>query len=249
MPKSMKRFRGKFDPRAALAFGALATNQPGGGGAPPPPPPPSGDPPPPDPADPPGGGRTFTQDEVNRIATAEGAKGKRAGAAEIATELGMPIADVKALIANKTAAEEAAKSEAQKALDAANAAKSTADAQAAAAAKTILEGKVTRALLVAGIAPVLPDGKPNPALDAAARLVDVADDADDAAVTAAVEGVKAGPAASFFGPVAPGPGNSVPPIPPGQTRPPGTTFGSAGAAEAAKRFPPKTPAGTAPANV
>jgi len=192
------------------------------------------------PVDPPG--KTFTQDEVSRIGAAESAKGKRAAAAELAAELGMTVEAAKALIATSNAATEAAKTEAQRATDAATKAKADADALGATAAATILASKVTRALLVAGITPALPDGKDNPALAMAARLVDVDAAADDAAITAAVETVKTS-APSFFAPPPPPPPNGLPGTPPGQTRPAGTTFGGAGAAEAAKRFPPaKVPA-------
>lgn len=241
MLRGLKRYRGRFDPAASLAFGALGTVPPGppGGGPPVPPVPPVVPPVPP--VEPPG--KTFTQDEVSRIGAAESAKGKRAAAAELAAELGMSVEAAKALIATANAASEAAKTEAQRATDAAAAAKTAADALGVTAAATILASKVTRALLIAGIAPVGADGKDNPQLAMAARLVDVDAAADDAAITAAVEAVKAA-APSFFAAPPPPPPNGLPGTPPGQTRPAGTTFGGKGAAEAAKRFPPpaKVPA-------
>jgi hypothetical protein len=218
--KGMKRNRGKYNPYAGLAFGMLCVDPPEG-----------------DPADPPAGGapKTFTQEDLTRIATAESAKGKRAGAAEVAAELGMTVAEAKALIATATAANDAAKTEAQKATDAAAASKTASDALGVTAAATILASKVTRALLIAGIAPQV-DGKDNPQLALAARLVDVPADADDAAITAAIASVKT-QAPSFFAPVIPK-GDGVPGKPGPQTRAAGTTFGASGAAEAAKRFPP-----------
>ena len=218
--KGMKRNRGKHNPFAGLAFGMLCVDPPEG-----------------DPADPPAGGapKTFTQDDLTRIATAESAKGKRAGAAEVAAELGMTVAEAKALIATATAAQEAAKTEAQKATDAATAAKTAADAATATAAQTILASKVTTALVIAGITPQV-DGKANPALAMAVRLVDVPADADDAAITAAIDIVKAA-APAFFAPPVPKP-NGEPANGPTKTRAAGTTFGAKGAAEAAKRFPP-----------
>jgi hypothetical protein len=224
----MIRTRGKFHPSAALAFGMLCADDDGGAGggdaaaaaakaA----------------ADAAAAAKSFSQDEVTRIATAEAAKGKRAGAAEVAAELGMTIAEAKTLLAAGAAAAEAAKTEVQKALDAATAAKTASDATTAEAAKTVLASKVTTALVVAGIAPQV-DGKPNPQLALAARLVDVEAGADDAAITAAIDAVKAAAPAFFTPPVAKvdtdagkGP----------KTRPVGTPFGSDGAAEAAKRFP------------
>ena len=221
MLKGMKRFSGKYSPFAGLAFGMLCVDPPEG-----------------DPADPPAGGapaKTFTQEEMTRVATAESAKGKRAGAAEVAAELGMTVAEAKALIATANAAQEAAKTEAQKATDAAAASKTASDALGVTAAATILASKVTTALLVAGIAPQV-DGKTNPQLAMAARLVDVAADADDAAITAAIAAVKVA-APTFFAPVVPK-ADTVPGTGPNQTRPAGTTFGASGAAEALKRFPP-----------
>lgn len=230
MLNGMKRTRGKFHPTVALAFGALCNTPEGddGGG---------------DAAataakvasDAANTAKTFTQDDVSRIAAAEAAKGQRAGAAAVATELGMSVADAKALIATAAAASEAAKSEAQKQADAA--AKTTADGQAAiaAAAKTVLASKVTTALLIAGIAPQV-DGKPNPALAMAARLVDVEAGADDAAITAAIDTVKA--AAPAFFAATPAKADTDAGKPP-KTRANGTVFGSAGAAEAAKRYPQK----------
>lgn len=228
MLTKMIRTRGKFHPSAALAFGMLCADDDGGAGggdaaavaakaA----------------ADAAAAAKTFSQDEVTRIATAEAAKGKRAGAAEVAAELGMTIAEAKALLAASATAAEAAKSEAQKQADAS--AKIAADGQTAIAeaAKTVLAAKVTTALVVAGIAPQV-DGKPNPQLALAARLVDVEAGADDAAITAAIDAVKTAAPAFFAPPVAKvdtdagkGP----------KTRAAGTTFGSDGAAEAAKRFP------------
>ena len=232
--KGMKRNRGKYNPFAGLAFGMLCNAPEDDGGA--------------------GGGggdaaaqaaaaaaqaaaadKKFTQDDLTRIATAEAAKGKRAGAAEVAAELGMTVAEAKALIATATAAQEAAKSEAQKATDAATASKTAADAATATAAQTILASKVTTALLVAGIVPQV-DGKANPALAMAVRLVDVPADADDAAITAAIDLVKTA-APAFFAPPVPKP-DGEPANGPTKTRPAGTTFGAKGAAEALKRFPP-----------
>jgi hypothetical protein len=233
--KGMKRNRGKYHPYAGLAFGMLCNAPEDDGGA--------------------GGGggdaaaqaaaaaaaqaaaadKKFTQDDLTRIATAESAKGKRAGAAEVAAELGMTVAEAKALIATATAAQEAAKTEAQKATDLAAAAKTASDALGVTAAATILASKVTRALLIAGIAPQV-DGKDNPQLALAARLVDVPADADDAAITAAIEAVKVA-APTFFAPVVPKE-DTVPGKGPNQTRAPGSTFGAKGAAEALKRFPP-----------
>jgi hypothetical protein len=236
MLKGMKRYNGKYSPFAGLAFGMLCNAPEDDGGA--------------------GGGggdaaaqaaaaaaaqaaaadKKFTQDDLTRIATAESAKGKRAGAAEVAAELGMTVAEAKALIATATAANDAAKTEAQKATDAAAASKTASDALGVTAAATILASKVDRALLVAGVAPLGADGKENPQLAMAARLVDVPADADDAAITAAIAVVKVA-APTFFAPVVPK-ADTVPGTGPNQTRTTANPFGASGAAEAAKRFPP-----------
>ena len=230
MLKGMKRNRGKYNPFAGLAFGMLCNAPEDDGGA--------------------GGGgddaaaqaaaaaaadKKFTQDDLTRIATAEAAKGKRAGAAEVAAELGMTVAEAKVLIEGAKAAQEAAKTEAQKATDAATASKTASDALGVTAAATILASKVTTALVIAGIAPQV-DGKVNPALAMAVRLVDVPADADDAAITAAIAAVKAA-APAFFAPPVPKP-DGEPQTGPTKTRPAGAMFGAKGAAEALKRFPP-----------
>jgi hypothetical protein len=60
------------------------------------------------------GGKTFTQDDLNRIATREKAEGRKAALAEVAEQLGVSVDDAKALLAKAKADEDKTKSEADK---------------------------------------------------------------------------------------------------------------------------------------
>lgn len=79
----------------------------------PPAPDPTTAPPPPAPA--PAPPRTFSQDEVNSIATREKAQGERAANAAVAEALGMTVEDAAKVIADKKARDDAEKSELDKA--------------------------------------------------------------------------------------------------------------------------------------
>lgn len=99
----------------------------------------------------------WNQDQIEHFMTREKAQGKRAGAREWAEKLtnnfkahGFPedakIEDILALAASKRDADEALKSEAEKALDAANARQAELDAQLAAAKADRFDAKLERLL-------------------------------------------------------------------------------------------------------
>ena len=134
--------------------------------------------------------KTFTQDDVTALAAAERDQGKRAGKAAAQDEINAAIkaaglpdgTDLSAVLEaakRATAADEAAKTQAQRELDAAAKAKADAEAYLATAAKTLHDAKVERALA----------GAVNAAI--AARALDVAVGADDDAIKAAVDKLKA----------------------------------------------------------
>jgi hypothetical protein len=109
----------------------------------------------PNPTDPPAGGKTFTQEELNKIAAREKAQGKAAGKAEaeqaLAEMLGVSVEEAKTIIADRKAAEDAKKSEADK--DREKAAKVLADAEKAKAdaALETHSARVERALAREGL--------------------------------------------------------------------------------------------------
>lgn len=94
---------------------------------------------------------SFTQEDLNRIATREKAEGERAATARFAAELGVPIEDAKRIIANAKAAEDSQKSEAQLAREAADAEKAAAATEKAAAAREIHEARIDRAFIASGV--------------------------------------------------------------------------------------------------
>lgn len=143
---------------------------------------------PPDPAAAPTEPRTFTQDDLTAIATREREQGKRAGetAAQEAINAAIKAAgldgDLTAILdaaKRATAADEAAKTQAEKDADAAAKIKAEAEELLATAAKTLHDTKVTQALAGA-VDPVI-----------AARALDVPVGADDATIKAAVDQLKA----------------------------------------------------------
>lgn len=143
---------------------------------------------PPDPPAAPVEPRTFTQDDLTAIATREREQGKRAGetAAQEAINAAIKAAgldgDLTAILdaaKRATAADEAAKTEAQRDAEAAAKIKAEAEQLLATAAKTLHDTKVTQALAGA-VDPVI-----------AARALDVPVGADDATIKAAVDQLKA----------------------------------------------------------
>ena len=149
--------------------------------------------------------KTFTQDDVTALAAAERDQGKRAGKAAAQDEINAAIkaaglpdgTDLSAVLEaakRATAADEAAKTQAQRELDAAAKAKADAEQLLATAAKTLHDAKVERALA----------GAVNVAI--AARALDVAVGADDDAIKAAVDNLKAD-VPGLFSTTAPAPGS------------------------------------------
>lgn len=149
--------------------------------------------------------KTFTQDDVTALAAAERDQGKRAGKAAAQDEINAAIkaaglpdgTDLSAVLEaakRATAADEAAKTQAQRELDAAAKAKADAEQLLATAAKTLHDAKVERALAGAVNATI------------AARALDVAVGADDDAIKAAVDKLKA-EVPGLFSTTAPAPGS------------------------------------------
>lgn len=149
--------------------------------------------------------KTFTQDDVTALAAAERDQGKRAGKAAAQDEINAAIkaaglpdgTDLSAVLEaakRATAADEAAKTQAQRELDAAVKAKADAEALLATAAATVHAAKVERAL--AGAVNV----------GVAARALDVPVGADDDAIKAAVDKLKAD-VPGLFSATAPAPGS------------------------------------------
>lgn len=159
--------------------------------------------------------KTFTQEEVDRMVGRARGEAKRSAASELAEQLGCTVEEAKAKIAAATAADDALKTETQRALDAATAAQAEAERARLAAAAERVAAKVERKLLKAGV-----DDK---ALGRAVGLVTVAPDADDDAIDAEIEALKADVPA-LFTPTAgatPPPAGATPPRPP--ARPGGDT--------------------------
>lgn len=127
--------------------------------------------------------KTFTQEEVDRMVGRARGEAKRSAASELAEQLGCTVEEAKAKIAAVTAADDALKSETQRALDAANEAKAEATRARAAADAERLAAKVERKLAAAGVDPKT--------LARATALVTVSPDADDDAIEAEVEALKA----------------------------------------------------------
>lgn len=185
----------------------------GGIDNPPSPPPPA----PPAPA-PPEPGKSFTQDDITRIATREKAEGRQAGINEILKELGVTdLEEGKTLLKRIRDAEDAQKTQAQKDAEAALTAKAEADKARKEAALERLMAKTERALLKAGV----PDTK----LEKVAKLVSLDSKADDAAIAQAVEDVKKDFPELFTGAAPPDPGKNPPKPsdPGGPPRPPAPT--------------------------
>lgn len=190
------------------------------GGSDIPPAPPA--PPTPKPTDPPAPAPTdksFTQDDVTRIATREKAEGRQAGINEMMKELGVTdLEEGKALLKRIRDAEDAQKTQSQRDAEAAATAKAEAEADKAEAAQERLLARMERALTRAGV--------PAERLDKVVRLLDLNDPkADDAKVTEAVEAVKKDFPELFTGAAPPDPGRNPPKPsdPGGPPRPPAPT--------------------------
>lgn len=168
-------------------------------------------PPPADPpvVDPPAAPKTFTQDEVDRIVGREKAAATRAAEQKLATDLGVPLAEAKQILADQQAAQQAAMTEADRKLAQAASETAAAAASTAAAAAATRQANITVALARAGITSAR-----------VASLVDLelADGtADEAGIGAAIEAIKADTPA-LFAPAAPAAGTTTPPPPNGDPR-------------------------------
>ncbi|MGI8425444.1 MAG: hypothetical protein ACR2M4_02380 [Actinomycetota bacterium] len=120
--------------------------------------------------------------ELGRIAAKEKAQGKWSARKEIEEQLGLSFEDADKLIKEARAAQDAEKSEAQKAKEEADREKALAVKEKADAAAERHSIKVERALMIAGVNPVK--------VAHIARLVDAEPGADDDAIKAAIEAVK-----------------------------------------------------------
>lgn len=163
--------------------------------------------------------KTFTQEQVTAFLTREKDQGERAGKAAVAAALneklvaaGLTDVDLDtaiALAASARAAEDAQKSEAQRALEAANTAKADAERIRAEATAELHAAKVTSALTSAGAANVA----------IAARAIDVTPGATPEEIKAAVDKLKTDAPGLFATTAAPGSDPGTPPggKPAGQT--------------------------------
>lgn len=156
----------------------LALNKPDDGD------PPKGDPPPKDPPndDPPP--KTFSQDDVNRIAAREKEQGRQAAAQSLADDLGVSLEEAKTIIKEHRDRSEAEKSEAQRAKEAADREKAEAAEEKKAAARERHETKVERRLIRAGV----PDDEEG--LKRVMRMVTVEVGASDDDLQAEIDSIK-----------------------------------------------------------
>jgi len=139
--------------------------------------------------------KTFTQDDVTRVAAREKSEGERAGRKALLEQLGLPAdtkpEDLKARLDAITAAEDAQKTEATKAKDAAELAKRESDREKQTAAAERHQAAVERHLLRAGVGGgESDDAKLAKAIDRASKLVEVEAGADSEKIAAAVADLK-----------------------------------------------------------
>lgn len=95
--------------------------------------------------------KTFTQDDLTRVATKEKQEGKAAAERELAEQLGVPLDQAKQIIADARAKDEATKTEAQKDRDAAAREKSEAEAEKAVAKQEVHDARLERAFAKEGL--------------------------------------------------------------------------------------------------
>lgn len=180
--------------------------------------------------------RTFTQEEVARLAAREKDQGERAGKAALLGALGFTKAeDLTKFVTEAKAAQDAAMTETQRKEAAITDREVAVAAREAAATAALAEAKRTTALAAAGAS--------GADLADATRLLDAPQDADDTALAAAVDALKgrrpelfkgAGTAAAPTAPLGRPGGTTQPPAtgaPAGQGTP-----GARGKAEADRRF-------------
>lgn len=172
--------------------------------------------------------KTFTQDEVDRIAGQARAEARRTAANDLAAQLGCTVEEAKAAIDAKVAADAANQTEAERLAAEAAADRLTAARERDEAARERLAIKVERKLVAAGVGQGITDDadgkKAAAALARAARLVSVEPDATDDDIAAEIDAIKADVPALFT------PTTEETPSRPGQPAPkkpvtPGSTAG------------------------
>lgn len=157
--------------------------------------------------------RTFTQAEVDAMMGRTRSEARTAAANELATDLGVTVDEAKAIIADRNAAEDANKTEAQRDREAAATAKAQADADRAEAARERRSIAAERALLAAGIVLDTDPEKASAALARAVRMIDL--DAESFNAVEQANTLKADVPGLFT----PTEGSGTRPSPPGGTRP------------------------------
>jgi DNA-binding transcriptional MerR regulator len=180
----------------------------------------------------------FTQADLDKHAGRRANEAKRARDKEIADALGVPIDKAREIIAERQAAEEAAKSEADKLRDQLAAVERERDTATAAAAQERFQSRMRSRLAN--------DGVPPKSLDRALKMVDLPVDASDDDIAAEVEslrdavpGLFAPPAGEPARPPAPS-GVTAAAVPPAGGHAPQSLL-EKGAAAARARFPQNDP--------
>lgn len=126
--------------------------------------------------------KTFTQADVDKAASARAAEAKRKATSDLAEQLGVSVDEAKKIIAAHQSAEDAQKTEAQRAKEAADQAKAEADAAKAEAAAERQAARVERALIK--------DHVRDDCLEDSLSLLKVAPEATPEELTAAIEAFK-----------------------------------------------------------
>lgn len=191
-----------------------------------------------------GAGRTFTQDDVQAVATREKDQGRRQGRDEalrtLATELGFTTPEeIRTFVEAKRQADAAAMSDAERKATEAQTAKAAADQAKAEAAAATRDAKRTTLLVRAGALDDEDPTKGGNLTDALALLsARVAPDADDATVQAEVAALKVRRPELFAAVVVPARGVDGRPVggPPAGGHLPPTVPGARGLSEAERRF-------------
>lgn len=228
---------------------------PAGGEPPvtPPVPPATGTPP----AGPPASEPTFTQADLDKHAGRRAAEAKRAAESAIAEQLGCTVDEAKAIIAAKQQADEAAKTDVQKAQDAQAAAEARATELEAQTVAQAFEGRVKDQLVLAGVIAEFDLDKDDDRkaagkrIEMARRLLDLPIEATDEEIAAKVAEVRTDVPGLFGAAPAPAAGGVPPRIPSGTTpgKPPaggqaavtGLDAGRARAQAAKQSTPPADP--------
>lgn len=177
-----------------------------------------------------GDDRRFTQADMNATVARETAAAKSKAEADLAAALGCSVDEAKQIITDRKAADEAKKTEAERAAEAAKNAQTEAERLKGDAARELHEARVEAALAKAGL-----DLDNTVLVRAAAAAVDVAVGADKDAIKAAVDKAKAD-APQLFGSTTTTTTTTDPGGQRRQEQQSGGEFGSRGAQEAARRW-------------